>query len=198
MSYTPATDLLALLRQTAGGMRAVRMPGLDYVVAALARAGLFVLYVGQTAPTVNQAGTVWLLPAPQSWASEGTVFLWNSGTSEYELATPLLWSTFLAPATSGASPVVQDVTTVGPVLINVNTTIIRVQNVGAPVSLVLPLSAVKINPVLVSDWANHAGANNILVSMSGGDVLPNGGVTETLAADGASVLFRPVPGGYVL
>lgn len=198
MSYAPATDLLALLRQTAGGMRAVRMPGLDYVLAALARAGLFTLYVGQAAPTVNQAGTVWLLPARQSWASEGTVFLWNSGTAAYELATPVLWSIFLAPATSGASPVVQDVTTAGPVSINANTTIVRVQNVGAPVSLILPLSSVKINPVLVADWANHAGTNNILVSLSGGDVLPNGGVSGTLAADGASIQFRPVPGGYVL
>ena len=62
MSYNPATDFIALLRLTAGGVRSEQMPGLDYVVAALARIGLFSLSVGQTAPTVNQATTVWLQP----------------------------------------------------------------------------------------------------------------------------------------
>lgn len=198
MSYTPATDLLALLRQTAGGMRAVRTPGLDYVVAALARAGLFTLYVGQTAPIANQATTVWFLPAPQSWASEGTVFLWNPTAGQYQVATPVLWSTLLAPANSGATPIVQDVTTAGPVLIATSTTIVRVQNVGAPVSLTLPAAVTKIGAVLISDWANLAGTNNITVTRSGGDVFPNGATVETIAGDGGSLLFRPVPGGYAL
>lgn len=95
MSYTPSTDFLALLRQTPGGVRSVSIPGVDYIVAALARTGLFVLYVGSTAPTTNQANTVWIQPALYPWASEGTVFLWNSATTEYELATPALWKVLL-------------------------------------------------------------------------------------------------------
>ena len=82
MSYNPATDFIALLRLTGGGVRSERMPGLDYVVAALARIGLFSLSVGQTAPTVNQATTVWLQPSQPSWLAEGTFYIWNSIYSE--------------------------------------------------------------------------------------------------------------------
>lgn len=95
MSYTPATDFLGLLRQTPGGVRAERAPPLDIVLATLARAGLFTLAVQTTAPAANQATTAWLLPAAQSWASEGTLFLWNAGTAQYEAATPALFFAFL-------------------------------------------------------------------------------------------------------
>lgn len=98
MSYNPLTDFLALLRQTGNGVRTERMPGLDYVVAAMARAGMFNLSVGQTAPTTNQATTVWLRPSNPSWVAEGTVFLWNALTSEYEPATHISWAAFLNQA----------------------------------------------------------------------------------------------------
>lgn len=100
MSYSPTTDFISLLRQTSGGVRAERMPGLDYIVAAMARAGLFSLSVGQTAPTTNQASTVWFQPSVPSWVAEGTAFIFNTVTSEYEPATPALWSALLG-ATSG-------------------------------------------------------------------------------------------------
>lgn len=93
MAYSLTTDFLALLRQTSGGVRSARMPGLDYVVAALARAGQFQLYVGQTAPTTNQATTVWLQPSVPSWVAEGTVWLWSAAEGAYQVATPALWNT---------------------------------------------------------------------------------------------------------
>ncbi len=96
MSYVPATDFLALLRQTATGVELTRIPGLDYVVAALARAGMFQVWTGLTAPTANQQTTVWVQPAQPSWTAECTVWLWNSQLSEYQLATPNLWSVLLA------------------------------------------------------------------------------------------------------
>jgi hypothetical protein len=198
VAYTPTTDFLALLRNTGGGERVASVPGLDWVVVALARAGLINLVVSQVAPIANQVTTAWFKPAVPSWVVEGTLFLWNATVGQYQPATPALWSTFLAPATSGATPVVQDVTTAGPVNVNLNTTILRVQNVGAPVSLVMPPSATKIGAVLISDWANHAGANNIQIGLSGSDVFPLAAVTQTIAADGGSVLLRPVPGGYAL
>lgn len=95
MSYAPTIDFLALLRQTAGGVRDARMPGLDYILAALARAGMFQLWTGQTAPTVNQSTTAWLLPSLPSWVAEGTVLLWNVLTNAYEPATPALWNALL-------------------------------------------------------------------------------------------------------
>lgn len=194
MSYTAATDLLALLRSTSGGLRTLSMPGLDFMVSAFARAGLINLVVGQTAPIVNQAGTAWFKPATPAWASEGVLYLWNGSTAEYEPATPALWASLL----SAAPAIVQDVAVAGPVAISTTATIVRVQNVGAAVALTLPLSSTKAGPVLISDWNNHAGAHNITIGLTGADVLPNGGLTEVIAADGASLLFRPVPGGYVV
>lgn len=91
MSYNPTTDFLALLRQSAGEAELARAPLLDIVVDALARAGLFKLSVGQTAPNVNQATTAWLQPAQPSWTAEGTLWLWNASTSQYALATPALF-----------------------------------------------------------------------------------------------------------
>lgn len=197
MSYTPSTDLLAVLRLTGGGLRTGRVPGLDYMLAAMSRAGMFALYVGAVAPLINQAATVWLKPATPSWSAEGTVFLWNAVTSEYEVATPLLWSTLLSTATSGATPIVQDVTT-NAANVAPSATIVRVQNVGALVTLTMPLASSKVGGVLISDWANHAGANNILIQRTAPDVFPLGATSWTIAGDGGSVLLRPAIGGYVL
>lgn len=195
MSYTPSRDFTALLRQTDNGARLESMPGLDYVVAALARAGMFLLSIGQTAPTVDQAITAWFKPAVPSWAAEGALFLWNPLTSEYEFATPELWSILLA---SGVVPVqvTQDVAVAGPTAIVNNAGIVRVMNVGAPVALVLPLASGKIGNVLISDWLNAAGTNNITITLSGSDKFPNGLTTLVIAGDGGSVFLRPVTGGY--
>lgn len=195
MSYTPATDFLALLRQTAGGMRSVRMPGSDYIIEALARAGQFLVYVGQTAPTANQQVTVWLKPGVPSWASESTVFLYNTGTAQYEVATPALWAILLPGI---VSQITQDVAAVGPAPVQVNASTVRVLNVGAPVTLVMPLSANKVGGVLISDWANLAGTNNITIQRTAPDVFPNGVTQLTIAGDGGSVFLRPVTGGYAL
>lgn len=101
MSYNPVTDFVALVRLTAGEAEIARMPGLDYVVAALARAGVITLSTSQTAPTVNQPTTAWLKPAEPSWTAEGTLYLWNAFTAAYELATPGLWTAILTASLSG-------------------------------------------------------------------------------------------------
>lgn len=97
MSYNPTTDFLALLRQAAGGVAFAEVPGLDFTVAALARAGLINLSVGQTPPLVNQSTTAWFKPALPSWTAEGVLFLWNAATASYAPATPALWVTMLSP-----------------------------------------------------------------------------------------------------
>lgn len=199
MSYAPTTDFLALLRLLPGGVRTERMPGLDYIVAALARAGQFALSVGQTPPTANQATTAWFVPASSSWASEGTLFLWNAATGAYELATPTLWAAIFTA--SNAAQVTQTVTAPGPanVLTNANAVLVN-QAASAPIALVMPLAANKIGPVLISDWKGDAGAGNtITVTLAGADTFP-GGLTSWQIADNAGSLFlRPIPGvGYVL
>lgn len=198
MSFAANTDFITLLRQTSGGQRIARMPGLDYVVAAMARANMFEVAVSQTAPTTNQASTVWVKPAsPNSWAFEASIFIYNSITAEYEPATPTLWRGLFGGGAS--SQIVQEVTTPGPVNIQFDANIVKVnQAVSAPITLVMPPALVKVGNVLVSDWKGDAGLNNILVQMSGTDKLPGNNVDWTLAADCASIEFRPVPGGYVI
>jgi hypothetical protein len=197
MSFTANTDFLALLRLTSGGIRTERMPGLDYVVQALARMGIINLSVSAVAPAANQATTVWLQPFVPSWVAEGTVFLWNVAAGQYQVATPALWSAFFL-ASGSAGFVVQNITAAGPTLVQVNASIVLVQNVGASVALTMPLAATMGGPVLISDWANHAGANNITIGLTGTDTFPLAAATQTIAADGASVFLRPVPGGYAL
>lgn len=98
MSYDPKADFVALTRLVSGGAVFERMPGLDWVVAALARAGMINLYSGQTAPTSRQPVTVWFRTASPSWTAEGAVLLWNSSTGAYSLATPKLWFALLRAA----------------------------------------------------------------------------------------------------
>jgi hypothetical protein len=103
MAYNPLTDFMALLRNTGGGVRTEQMPGLDFVVDALSRAGLINISIGQTAPIVNQATTVWFQPAIPSWSGEGQVFLWNPTLAVYQAATPALWNALLNITASGYS-----------------------------------------------------------------------------------------------
>lgn len=196
MSYAPSTDFLGLLRQTSGGVRAERMPGLDYVVSALSRAGFFQVSVSATAPTINQATTAWFRPGVPSWNSEGTLFLWNSTTIEYEVATPALWAAMLGTTNVIA---VQEILTPGPVNVRTDAHIVLVnQIVSAPITLVVPLSTTKSGDVLISDWKGDSGnGNTITINLTGTDVFPGGLTSWQIAGNGASVLLKVIPGrGY--
>ena len=171
MSYSNITDFLALIRQTSGGGRVESMPGLDYVVAAMSRMGMFSLSVGQTAPTVNQATTVWIKPAQPSWSAEGVVYLWNSFTAAYEIATLALWTTFLTTAQSGynfqsAPSAVNAVLTL--------TSMVAIQR-AAPVttSLALPTVASRLGKALqIVDWSTGLAADHtITITPSGTDTI---------------------------
>lgn len=134
MSYNPATDFLGLFRLVGGSVRAERMPGLDYLVVALNRMGLFALSVGQTAPVANVTSTVWLQPAIPSWSAEGTVYLWNPVAGAYQAATPTLWKSFLSPSgyVFQSLPAANNVINVG-----VNTAAVQ-RNAPAATAVVLP------------------------------------------------------------
>lgn len=151
MSYEPTTDFLALLRQSGLNVELARMPGLDFVLSAMARIGMIRLWSGQEAPTSNQAATVWILPALPSWTAEGTVFLYNSGTGQYEPATPALWSALL---TTISSEIYQTVTT-GAGVINGGTTLLAIKRSAPTVTtLQLPAIADRVGGLLrVVDWS---------------------------------------------
>lgn len=149
--YVPTTDFLALLRRTASGVELERMPGLDFVVAALARSGLFMLWVGQGAPLSNQINTVWLRPALPSWTAEGVVYLYNTDTAGYEIATPALWTQLL---TSSSSYVFQSVGAAAGVVQN-GTTLLAVQRTNPDATaLTLPALANRRGQSLrIVDWS---------------------------------------------
>ena len=98
MSYNPATDFLGLWRNIAGQVSKTEMPGLDYVVAALARAGAITLSVSATAPVVSQSTTAWLQAAVPSYSAEGALFLWDPVATAYAPATPALFLKMLEAA----------------------------------------------------------------------------------------------------
>jgi hypothetical protein len=89
MSYNPPSDFVGLWRAVSGGVEKGEMPGLDFVVAALNRAGLLRVVTSATAPASNQIGTAWFRPANPSFSSEGALFLWDGST--YVPATPELF-----------------------------------------------------------------------------------------------------------
>ena len=91
MVFNPATDFLGLWRNIAGQVSKLEAPGLDIVVAALARAGLFTLSVSATAPVANQSTTAWLQAAVPSWSAEGVLQLWNPALGAYVPATAALF-----------------------------------------------------------------------------------------------------------
>lgn len=174
MSYNPTTDFLGLLRQTADGARLERMPGLDYVVAAMARAGLFSLSVGQTPPTVNQPTTVWLRPSLPSWTAEGAVYLWNAPTGAYVPATSALWNALLAPSGYAFQSA-----TLASNLINTGTTLLAVQRVN-------PVSTALLLPNLAAQWAS--GRKLQIVDFSTGVV--NHTIVLT-TPDGSTIMQQP-------
>lgn len=190
MSYDPQTDFLGLMRRVGASVELERMPGLDYVVAALARAGLINLYVGQTAPTSNQSTTVWFQPASPSWTAEGIVRIWNG--IAYVPATPALWQTLLSPS----QYVFQSVTNVTN-LINVGASLVAVQRV-APVAttLVLPkLSAQLFKPVQVVDWSSGIVVHDISVTTPDGATIMQQATWNLFSTPDqlTSATFRPSP-----
>lgn len=104
MAYNPATDFLALWREVGGDADKAAMPGLDFVVAALGRAGVLNVVVSGTAPISNESTTAWFFPNPPSTAAEGALYLWDEVAGAYAAATPALFLRFLQ-ASDGQSGV---------------------------------------------------------------------------------------------
>lgn len=193
MSYNPATDFMGLLRLVGSGVRSERMPGLDYVVAALARAGLINLSVGQTAPTTSQANTVWFQPAIPSWVAEGTIRLWDPLAGAYAPATPTLWSTLLqlATGTGGARIITASgvfvMTTAdagGGVGLN------RAGAAPGASSTTLPVGSVAGMLYAIEDLNRNFQAGQVTVNYPAGTLGPGGAASQVLNVNGQCAYFR--------
>ncbi len=100
MAYNYLTDFVGLWRATTGGVEKGEMPGLDFVVAALGRAGILNLVISGSPPVVNQDTTAWFKPSvsPPDYAAEGVLYLWDG--TQYVPATPDLFFQFLVNSTT--------------------------------------------------------------------------------------------------
>lgn len=203
MSYSPTTDFLSLLRQTSGGVRTERTPGLDYVVAALSRAGLFALSVGQTAPTTNQPTTAWLRPSVPSWVAEGSVFLWNPVTLEYEAATPSLWDALLLSTASSIGYSFQSAAA-GSNIVMAGTSLLAVQR-AAPAATALTLPAVIAQagkPLQIVDWSTGVTGHTITLNPIGGSTIMQQSSFELLSTavqlSGVTLYPSPDLNGWVI
>lgn len=166
MAYNPLTDFLTLLRNVGGVAAFAEMPGLDYVVAAMARAGLFRLWTGQSAPTVNQATTIWLSPSTPSWVAEGAVFLWNAASGTYEPATPALWAVLFAQPSFQS---IQDAA--GSAL--AGTTLLAIRR-AAPAATTVQLPSIASQggkPLKIVDWSTSVATHDITLKAAGGETV---------------------------
>lgn len=169
MSYNPTTDFLGIVRTAYGVTSLGKLPGLDFVIAAMARAGMIRLYTGQMAPTVNQDSTVWLRTSSPSWVAEGAVFLWNAATQAFEAATPELWAAILQPA----NLMVFQSATVNTTLIAPETSLLAVQR-AAPVTTTLLLGPViqrAGKPLQIVDWSTGVAAHEITLLPAGAETI---------------------------
>ena len=166
MSYNPTTDFLGLLRNAAGSESVLSVPGLDYVVAALARAGFINLYVGQTAPTVNQPTTVWFKPSQPSWVAEGTLYIWNALAGQYQIATPALWDQLASPPSYSFQSAPAALNTVSAL-----TSLVAIERVApAATTLLLPtVLAQSGKPLQIVDWSSAVVNHAITLTPSGGN-----------------------------
>lgn len=169
MSYSPLTDFVALIRNVGNSASVARMPGLDFVVSAMARAGWFQLWTGQAPPTANQATTVWLVPSSPSWVAEGAVYLWNASTGSYVPATPALWDALLVGA---FGYVFQSVTTASD-LVNDTTSLLAIQR-AAPVATTLTLGSVvarRGRALRIVDWSSAVAGHAITLAPASGSTI---------------------------
>lgn len=172
MAYNPVSDFLALLRKTSGGLRTESMPGLDFVAAALGRAGLITTWVNPTfAPSSTLA--VWLRTSSTSWAAECSVFLYNVVTAEWEPATPLLWKALLlGGGLVPSADVFQSVAT-GAANVNAGTTLLAINRIN-PAATVLTLPSVLVaaaKPLRIVDWSTAVVAHDINLQPAAGEVI---------------------------
>jgi phage tail protein X len=107
--------------------------------------------------------------------------------------------TTLSALIAGTTGIEQHITAAGPVAINANTGIARVdQTVGAAITLTLPAASSKTCPVLIADWKGDAGTNNITITPAGAEKI-QGLSSWTIGGDNGSIFLRPVAGvGYVI
>lgn len=206
MAYSPTTDFLALLRDTPGGELLARAPGLDIIMTALARAGMFRIWVGQSAPVDNQLTTAWLQPAQPSWTAEGAFRLWDPTTSTYVAATPGLWAALLTSQYVLASPGVfqsirpTDVTlAMSPYTALITDQLLMVDTAAGAVVVNLTAALTRSGlPLEVKDATGHADVNPITVNSFGAELI-DGKASVPLDSIFVAVKFQPkTAGGYAI
>jgi hypothetical protein len=167
MAYDPVTDFLTLARQTSGGVRIESMPGLDYVLVALERMGFCNVWINPSTPPTN-ATTAWLKTSSTSYATEGSVFLYDPVTDAFEPATPELWQ-LLFVANSSASFQRVSVATADVLK---STVLLAVQRDNPGVTtLNLPSVLLRTQALEIVDWSTNVAAHEIRINPAVGQTI---------------------------
>lgn len=201
MTYNPVTDFVSLSRLLGSENEFARVPGLDFVLSALQRAGMFNWYVGQTAPTANQPTTVWLKPALPSWTAEGAVFLWDVSLGTYAPASPQLWTELFAAWSTGY--VFQSLTSPNNVVQALTSLAVIQRTTPSVTGVILPTIASRRGTKLqIADWSDGVTAHVInLTPAAGQTIMRRSAWTLYSTADQlAGVTLQPSPelNGWVI
>lgn len=147
------------------------MPGLDYIVAALARMGFIRLWTAQTPPTLNQEVTVWLKPALPSWSAEATVWLWDGEIGAYALANPDLWTALLTNNTQTQQ--VQIVNVSADTVSRFAQTVVVEREAPTVTTLALPAVSLRSEgfDLRVVDWSVNIAEHRIILNPNGSDTV---------------------------
>lgn len=195
MSYNPATDGVALWRNTGPGYSKEVMPGLDFVMAALGRSGIISISVSATAPLVNQNTTAWFQPAAPSYSGEGLFFLWDPVATAYAPASAALLYDLLI-ASAGESGISWWMTAGGPPANTVGNNgdlalrtdfpggIYGPKAAGAWPAQPIPGTTYAVDSTALDASFGNAPGNMLYRGAVTWQALPIGGVGKVLASDG--------------
>lgn len=196
MAFNPATDFLGLWRNIAGQVSKLEMPGLDYVVAALSRAGVISLAVSATAPVANQSTTAWLQAAVPSYSAEGVLFLWNGTLATYQPATAALFLNLLQ-ATAGQNGVSWWTSAGGPPLNTVGNNGDFAVRTDTPNGVYGPkaVGAWPANPIPgTADVLTSSSLDNTFGGVKGELIYRDAVIWQSLAIGAVSTILTPING----
>ena len=105
----------------------------------------------------------------------------------------------LASLFNNSQTTVRVVTEAGNITVGPNVQLLVMNRTAneSPSNIILPLASAKVGKIKIVDFKGNAGTYPHTIGLQGSDTFQGGLTSWTLGADGASVVFDPIPGvGY--
>jgi len=106
-------DFILTIRRSLTNPTLGSAPFVDSILDTLLTAGILNVSISETAPTSNQANTIWLQPLASSWTGNGMVYMWNAASSAYVVATPALFAAYVVSQAPNATDTSRGVVQIG-------------------------------------------------------------------------------------